>query len=129
MKEKLLAEIIELSAPGEINKNFEVVTVRKKKESITMTFEEMANLIPQGRKGKDAVLNGFLSPIGIQTFPLKDNTVYLSVKRRRRKERGKTDQSYHNTYNLHRQGMKTTNEFGDFLKEEFGLRPPEYNKF
>ncbi len=124
MKEKLLAEIIELLTPGEINKNFEVVTVNEKKDSITITFEERVNLIPQGLKGKDAVLDGFLNPIGLQTFPLKDKTVYLSVKRRRWKERGKTDKSYHNTYNLHRRGMKTTNEFGDFLKEEFGLRPP-----
>ncbi len=123
MKEKLPGEIIELLAPGEINKNFGVVTVNEEKESITITFEEMANLIPQGLKGKDAVLDGFLNPTGFQTFPLKDKTVYLSVKRRDWKERGKTDKSYHNTYNLHRQRMKTTNEFGDFLKEEFGLRP------
>ncbi|MCP4160884.1 MAG: hypothetical protein GY760_12500 [Deltaproteobacteria bacterium] len=46
MKEKLLAEIIELLAPGEINNNFEVVTVDGKKESITITLEEMGNLIP-----------------------------------------------------------------------------------
>ncbi len=64
MKEKLLAEIIELLAPEEINKNFEVVTVNEKKGSITITFEEMANLIPQGLKGKDVVLDGFLNPIG-----------------------------------------------------------------
>ncbi len=128
MKEKLLAEISELLAPGEITKNFEVVTINKKKESITITFEEMANLIPQALKGKDAVLDGFRSPIGLQTFPLKDKTVYLSVKRWRWKERGKMDRSYHNTLDLHRQGMKITNEFGDFLKEEFGLRPRKYNK-
>ncbi len=126
--EKLLAEITELLAPGEINKNFEVVTVNEKKESITITFVEMANRTPQGLKWKDAELDGFPSSIGFQTVPLKDKTVDLSVKRRRWKERGKTDKSYHNTYNLHRQGMKTTNEFADFLKEEFGLRPPEYNK-
>ncbi len=88
----------------------------------------MANLIPQGLKGKDAVLDGFLNPIGLQTFPVKDKTLYLSVKRRLRKERGKKDKSYHNTYYLHRQGMKTTNEFGDFLKEEFGLCTLEYDK-
>ncbi len=128
MKEKLLAEIIELLAPEEINKNFEAVTVNEKKESIIITFEEIANVIPQGLKGKDAVLDRFPNPIWLQTFPLKDKTVYLSVKRWRWKERGKKDKSYHNTYDLHRQGMKPTNEFGDFLKEEFGLRPPEYNK-
>ncbi len=91
MKEKLLAEIIELLAPGEINKNFEMVTVNAKKESITITFEEMANPIPQGLKGKDTILDGFLNPVGFQTFPSKDRTVYLSVKRRRSKERGKAD--------------------------------------
>ncbi len=93
-----------------------MVTVNEKEESITITFEEMANQIPQGLKGKDTVLDGFLNPIGIRTFPLKDKTVYLSLKRRRWKERGKTDKSYHNTYDLHRRGMKTTNEFGDLLK-------------
>ncbi len=87
----------------------------------------MDNLIPQGLKGKDAVLEGFLNPIGLPTFPLKDKTVYFSVKRRRWKERGETDKSYHNTYDLHRQGMKTT-KFRDFLKEEFGLSTPEFNK-
>ncbi len=50
------------------------------------------------------------------SFPLKDKVVYLSVKRWRWKERRKTDKSYHNTDDLHRQGMETTNEFGDFLK-------------
>ncbi len=105
-----------------------MVTGNEKKESITIAFEEMGTLIPQGLKGKDAVLDGSLNPIGLQTFPLKDKTVYLSVKRGRWKVRGKTDKCYHTTYDLHRQGMKITNEFGDFLKEEFGLCPPEYNK-
>ncbi len=87
-----------------------------------------ANLIPQEPKAKDAVLDSFLNPVDLQTFPLKDKTVCLSIKRRRWKGRGKTDKSYLNTYNLHSRGMKTSNEFGDFLKEELGLRPPEYNK-
>ncbi len=128
MKEKLLAEIIELLAPGEINNNFEVVTVNEKMESITITFEKMTNLMPQGLIGKDAVLDDLPNRIGRQTFPLMDTTVYLSVKRRRWKERGKTDKSYRNTYDLCRQGMNTINKFDDFLKEEFELRPPEYNK-
>ncbi len=88
----------------------------------------MANLIPQVLKGKDAVLDSFPNPVRLRTFPLKDKTVYLSVKRRRLKERGKTDKSYHNTYDLHRQGIKTTIEFGDFIKEEVGICPPEYIK-
>ncbi len=68
MKGKLLAEIIELLVPGETNKNFEVVPVNEKKESITITFKEMVNLIPRGLKGKDAVLDGFLNRMGSRQF-------------------------------------------------------------
>ncbi len=74
-------------------------------ESITILFEEKANLILQELKEKNAVLDGFVNPIDLMTFPLKDKTVYLSIKRRRLKEPGKTDKTYHNTYNLHRGGM------------------------
>ncbi len=34
MTEKLLAEIVELLAPGQINKNYEVVAVNEEKESL-----------------------------------------------------------------------------------------------
>ncbi len=128
MRENLYSGIVDLIALGEISKNFEIVTLNEKRGSIIILFEEKANLIPQGLKEKDAVLDGFLYPEDLQIFPLKDKTVYLSIKGRRWKERGKTDKSYHNTYNLHRRRMKTSNEFGKFLNEELGLRTPEYNK-
>ncbi len=128
MRENLYSGIVDLIAPGEISKNFEIVTINEKGESIIILFEEKANLIPQGLKGKDDVVDGFLNPVDLRTFPLKDKTIYLSIKRRRWKECGKTNKRYHNTYNLHRRGMWTLNDFGDFFKEELGLRPPEYNK-
>jgi len=127
MKEALLSEIIELIAPGEISKNFEVVSIEEKNDSILIIFEEKKDLIPKELEGKQTLLDGFLNPLALQTFPLKDKQVYLVVKRRRWKEVGKTT-GYSNTYDLHRKGMKTTNEFGNFLKEELGLRPSEYNK-
>ena len=128
MKEELLAGIIELIAPGEISKNFEVTSIVEKTDTITIIFEEKTDLVPKELEGKEVVLDGFLNPVALQTFPLKDKMVYLSLKRRRWKEMGTKGKSYSNTYDLHRQGMKTTNEFGDFLKEELGLRPSEYNK-
>ena len=129
MKEALLSGIIELIAPGVISKNFEVTSIVEKKDTITIVFEEKTDHIPKELEGKEATLDGFLNPIALQTFPLKDKMVYLSLKRRRWKELGTTGKSYSNAYDLHRQGMKTTNEFGNFLKEELGLRPSEYNKF
>ena len=128
MKEKLMQELIKLVAPGEISKNFEIALIKEKNDSITIQFDEKTELVPKELKGKETVLDGFLNPLELQTFSLKDKTVYLAVKRRRWKEKGRQGPSYCNTYNLHRTGMKTTNEFGDFLKEELGLRPSEYNK-
>lgn len=131
MKEELISGILELIAPGKISKNFEVTSITEEQNSITITFEEKKELVPKELgelEENKVVLDGFLNPVTLQTFPLKDKMVYLSLKRRRWKELGKTDKSYSNTYDLHRQGMKTTNEFGDFLKEELGLRPSEYNK-
>ncbi len=83
MRENLYSGIVDLIAPGEISKNFEIGTRNEKRESIMILFEEKANLIPQGLKGKFAVLDGFLNPVDLQTFPLKDKTVYLSIKRMR----------------------------------------------
>ena len=128
MKEELLSDIIELIAPGIISKNFEVTSIIEKRDTITIVFEEKTDLVPKELKGKEVGLDGFLNPVALQTFPLKDKMVYLSLKRRRWKELGTTNKSYSNTYDLHRQGMKTTKEFGTFLKEELGLRPSEYNK-
>ena len=128
MKEELIYSIIELIAPGEISKNFDIVFINEKSNSITIIFEEKNYLIPKELKGKETVSDGFLNPVELQTFPLKDKSVYLLIKRRRWKEQGKHGTSYSNTYNLYRKGMKTTKEFGDFLKEELRLRPSEYNK-
>lgn len=121
-------KLIELIAPEEVNKHFKITSIIERKNSIAISFEEKESLIPRELPGKDVVLDGFLNPIVLQTFPLKDKQVFLLIKRRRWKERGKPGESYSNTYDLYRPGMKTTREFGDFLKEGPGLGPSEYNK-
>ncbi len=78
MRQNFYSGIVNLIDPGEINKNFEIVTINKKRESITILFKEKSNLIPQRLKEKDAVLDGFLNPVDLQTFPLKDKTVYYA---------------------------------------------------
>jgi hypothetical protein len=128
MDKKLYLALVDLVAPEEISKYFVMVSIVEKKSSITITFEEKGHLVPKELKGRDVVLDGFVNPIELQTFPLKDKQVFLSIKRRRWKERGKSGSSYSNTYDLYRKGMKTTREFGNFLKEDLGLRPSEYNK-
>ncbi len=128
MNDSITKNLLSLIAPGEISKSFNVSSIIEETETITIVFEEKEELIPIELQGMRAVLDGFFNPILLQTFPLKDKNVYLKVKRRRWKEKGVKNKSYSNTYNLHRSGMKTTNEFGDFLKAELGLQPSEYNK-
>jgi len=123
-----MQELVKLIAPGVISEKFEFKAVEEKSETITLFFEEKPCLIPEELQGKEVVQDGFLNSIELQTFPLKDKAVYLSLKRRRWKEKGSQGPSYNNSYELHRKGMKTTNEFGDFLKEGLGLQPSEYNK-
>lgn len=122
-------KLAKLIAPGAIGDNFEIKAIDEKSETITILLEEKDDLIPEILKGKEVVLDGFLNPLVMQTFPLKDKPVYLSIRRRRWKEKGSQGESFSNTYDLHRKGMKTTNEFGNFLKEELGYQTSEYNKF
>ena len=127
-KKDLHKELLELIAPKAITDNFIFIDIAESVSSITLFFEEKEEKIPEELKDKEVVLDGYLNTLDLQTFPLKDKTVYIAVRRRRWKEKGTKEKSYSNTYDLHFEGMKTTKEFGAFLKEELGLQPAEYNK-
>jgi hypothetical protein len=120
--------IVKLIAPGIIGENFQAKGIEESSTTITIYFEEKPELIPEELNGKEVVLDGFLNPLVLQTFPLKDKQVFLSIRRRRWKEKGRQGTGFSNTYELCRKGMKTTIEFGDFLKEELRLQPNQYNK-
>lgn len=124
---KLYEDLLKLVAPLEITENFELKGIKENKDSITIIFEEKEDNIPFELQGKAVVLDGFMNSLLLQTFPLKDKTVYFDIKRRRWKEKG-SKEGTHNHYELHLQGMKTTKEFGAFLKEELGFSSTEYNE-
>jgi len=128
-EESLYRKLLSLVAPETILKDFDLTDVKEKNNSIILFFEEKKENIPEALQGKEVVSAGFENSIELQAFPVNDKKLYVSIKRRRWKEKGKNDKTYHNQYSLHRPGMKTTKEFGDFLKEELGLLPDEFNKF
>jgi hypothetical protein len=127
-KEDLYKELLSLVVPREITQDFELKEIVEKTTMITLYFEEFPDRRPKELEGKEVVLDGFVNQIELQTFPLKDKTVHIAVRRRRWKAKGDKSMSYSNSYDLHLEGMKTTKEFGAFLKEELGLQPTEYNK-
>lgn len=116
MSKGVLEELVSLVAPGELSKSFSLTKIREEKEHITIEFEEESKLVPNEIAGKDVVLNGFMNPLELQTFPLKDKAVYLLAKRRRWKIRGEQNKSYHNSYDLTESGVKASPAFGAFLK-------------
>ncbi len=128
-KEALYEELVSLVAPGIISEKFELISIKEKTGVITMYFEEKEELIPEALKGKEVVNDGFVNEVSLQSFPLKEKKVYLTARRRRWKEKGTQGPGYTNHYDLFDKGMKTTKEFGTFLKEELGFGPDEFNEF
>ena len=104
---------------------FDLEDLEEKEDEYVVKLVEKEHLIPKELNGKISVLNGYLDRVEIIDYPLRGKLTYLQFKRRRWKEEGK-DESFHNSYTFHRKGMKTTDEFGDFLK---GLDREEFAEF
>ena len=124
MSKSVLEELVSLVAPGDLSKSFSLTKIREQESHIKIEFEEDPKLVPNELEGKDVVLNGFMNPLELQTFPLKDKAVYLLVKRRRWKIRGEHKKSYHNNYDLTETGIKASPAFGSFLKAFHGRKSP-----
>ena len=112
-------ELIQLFAPEVILSHFEYKEMEEISGVYRLCLDEKNDVShhPAALKGKsDVILNGFMNPIELQTFPAKGKEVFLILRRRRWKLQG-SEESYHNTYDFHELGMKATREFGAFLKE------------
>lgn len=117
MKETtLFNDLASILVPQNILKDFDVVSVNKTSQEYVIELIEKTDKIPQELEGKEAVLDGFYDSIDLISGVLLEHVIYLRVKRRRWKEAG-TKVHFHNNYNHHFDGMKTTKEFAAFLKE------------
>jgi hypothetical protein len=123
----ILEQVLRIIMPEEIVKNFQFKELKETKDTIELYMVENEESIPKSLEDKEVVLDGFCNPIELQSFPQKGKTFYIKVIRRRWKEKGSTV-SYSNDYELHYEGMKATKEFGDFLKESFGLTAAEFSE-
>ncbi|MCC8360775.1 ISAon1 family transposase N-terminal region protein [Salinimicrobium sediminilitoris] len=108
-------DLIKLVLPQFLVENFDLVKSRKEKEILHFYFEER-NVPPQEHSSRILMSKGFHKEITIQDFPLRGNTVYLHVKRRRWLDKD-TGQIVQRDWNLVAQGTRMTNEFAAFLKE------------
>lgn len=113
-KEGINHHFYSLIVPENILISFEVDKIEEKEEVLKVYLTEKQGEIPMSEV--DLVLNGYMNPIEIQSFPVQGKACYLYLSRRRWKKRG-TNEDVYNQYKYATEGCKTTPEFGAFLKE------------
>ncbi len=107
--------LLKLILPGFLVEHFELVKITKENEVMHLYFEER-NIVPPEENKRIIIADGFHKTITIQDFPLRGNTVYLHVKRRRWIDKD-TKEIIQRDWNLVAQGTRMTTEFAAFLKE------------
>ena len=116
-KEELQAMVYSLVIPKEILNSFEIENIKESEEIVEIYLIEK-ELIPAELVSKQTVLNGFMNPIELQSYPIQGRKCYLKLKRRRWKLQGTTESTNcHNEYDFAAEGTKATKLFGAFLKE------------
>jgi hypothetical protein len=116
-REEIQNQVYRLLVPEEILSSFEIERIKETEDILEIELIEK-EIIPKELEGKQAVLNGFMNPIELQTFPNQGRVCYLKLKRRRWKVQGTTDSTNcHNEYDYAAEGTKATKKFGAFLKE------------
>ena len=101
--------------PEFLVEHFDLVKSRKEKEVLHLYFEER-NIPPVEHASRILISKGFHKEVTIQDFPLRGNTVYLHVKRRRWIDK-ETNEIIQRDWKLVAQGTRMTTEFAAFLKE------------
>ena len=108
-------ELLKLILPEFLVNHFDLIRNTKKGEVMHLYFEER-NTIPKEESNRLLISHGSHKEVTIQDFPLRGNTVYLHVKRRRWIDKS-TKEVVQRNWNFVAQGTRMTNEFADFLKE------------
>ena len=101
--------------PEEIFKYFCLCQVEEASDTLHFYFDEL-NILPDGYLSEDMESKGFHQPCVIKDFPLRDKSLYLHVRRRRRlnKTAGK---AVSRDWRPVAGGTHYTDGFAAFLKE------------
>lgn len=112
---KQYLELLKQILPSFLVEHFDLVDSSKENEVMHLYFEER-NVVPAEENKRIIIAHGFHKSITIQDFPLRGNTVYLHIKRRRWLDKD-TKEIIQRDWNLVAQGTRMTTEFAAFLKE------------
>ncbi len=112
---KFSEELLKLSLPSEIFNFFEVSDLQDSEDRIDLYLSEL-NITPEEYSESKLTSKGFLSPIIIQDFPIREKAFYLHLKRRRWKVES-TDKIISRNWEAVAKGTRYTKGFAAFLKE------------
>jgi len=120
------AHVLRLLIPQEILESFDLVQIIENDSELLFSLQEKVDCIPKFLQGKEAVLNGFMRPTTLQSFPQHGKHCYLYLQRRRWKQCGNaSNKTYHNEYDFTASGtMLATKSFGAFLKRNSLIATP-----
>jgi hypothetical protein len=107
--------LITLLLPEYLTHYFELISIDKQEEVLHLFLEEL-NKIPIEYSKDKVQSKGFLEPITVQDFPIREYKVYLHIKRRRWLNLS-TNKVVSRDWNLVAKGTRLTQEFASFLKE------------
>lgn len=75
-------DLLKMILPGFLIANFDLIKSNKELEVLHLYFENR-NSVPKQESTRVLIAHGFHKELTIQDFPLRGNTVYLHIKRRR----------------------------------------------
>ena len=116
---QMLAQVV---LPPEILKYFSIAEVSQTTTEIRIYLEELMNAEMDEDVHFDS--KGFMEPVSVTDFPIRDHKVILRIRRRRWKD-NRTGKSFSIPINLDVvcKGTRYSKEFGAFLKETYGDIP------
>ncbi len=130
-KEIMETEITGYFLPKGMLEYFTITNVEEKLDKLGKDLDlhielEEKNVIRSGYDSNKYESKGFYATKTIQDFPIRGKAVYLSIKRRRWRNKQNKNEVIHNDYTLFADGSKLTQELSDFLKST-GRDPGRYD--
>ena len=106
--------------PKDLLRHFDIVSVKKKEGDSPLTGEleiyldEKDELIDNDRSEFES--KGFCPATRIQDFPIRGNSVFLYIRKRRWRHK-QTSKEVRNSYDFTTDGTRMTKDLSDFLKD------------
>lgn len=110
-----IEEVLVHFLPKEFVEYFDLTEIKEGVEQLNIYLDEK-NVPPPEHSDKELESKGFISPIKLNDFPIRDRKVILRVRRRKWRDKS-TGKTYTRNWDIKANGTSYTKEFASFLKE------------